>query len=114
VSGDTKLGQLVPKKGSTFLYEYDFGDSWLHELVLEDMIEPKAGKTRAVCLGGERACPPEDCGGTYGYAELLEVIRDPDHEEYLDTITWLGGHFDPDEFDTEAVNQRLSSMHLRG
>jgi len=108
-----KLERLVPKKGSTFLYEYDFGDSWVHELLLEDILKRDPGKRYPACLAGERACPPEDCGGTYGYVELLEIISDPEHEEYLDTMTWLGGHFEPALFDIEAVNHKLHSMRLR-
>jgi len=108
-----KLERLVPKKGSTFLYEYDFGDSWVHELLLEDILKRDPGKRYPACLAGERACPPEDCGGIYGYVELLEIISDPKHEEYLDTMTWLGGHFEPDLFDIEAVNHKLHSMRLR-
>jgi hypothetical protein len=108
----TKLGQLVTKKGSTFLYEYDFGDGWLHELVVEDILEHKPGIRYPACLAGERACPPEDCGGIDGYQELLEIMTDPDHEEYPDMMTWLGGHFDPDWFDVEIVNQKLRSMRV--
>lgn len=102
-----KLERLVPKKGSIFLYEYDFGDSWVHELMVEDILKPDPGKRYPTCLAGERACPPEDCGGTYGYAELLGIIGDPEHEQYLDTMTWLGGHYQPDFFDIETVNQKL-------
>jgi hypothetical protein len=108
----TQLGRLVTKKGSTFLYEYDFGDSWLHELVVEDILEHKPGIRYPACLAGERACPPEDCGGIYGYAELLEVMNDPEHEEYPDTMTWLGGRFDPEAFDLKAVNNKLRSMRV--
>lgn len=108
-----KLGQLVREKGARFLYQYDFGDGWMHKLVVEDILEREAGKPDLACLAGDRACPPEDCGGTRGYAEMLEVIGDPDHEEYLDTMTWLGGRFDPDTFDVEAVDGKLRSMRMR-
>ena len=108
----TKLGQLVTKKGDVFLYEYDFGDSWIHELVVEDISKRELGKRYPTCLTGKRACPPEDCGGTYGYAELLKMISDPEHEQYLDMMTWLGGHFDPDSFDVELVNLKLRSMRV--
>jgi hypothetical protein len=107
-----KLGRLVTKKGDVFLYEYDFGDSWDHMLLVEDILEYEPHNRYPVCLTGKRACPPEDCGGTHGYAELLEIITDPDHEEYLDMMTWLGGHFDADSFDVEVVNQKLRSMRV--
>ncbi|MCJ7764080.1 MAG: plasmid pRiA4b ORF-3 family protein, partial [Dehalococcoidales bacterium] len=86
---------------------------WLGPYALiDDILEHEPHKRYPICLTGERACPPEDCGGTYRYAELLKSITDPDHEEYLDMMTWLGGHFDPDSFDAEIVNQRLRSMHV--
>ncbi len=108
----TKLERLVINKGSTFLYEYDFGDSWIHELVVEDILDPESGQY-PVCLAGERACPPEDCGGPHGYAELLGIISNPEHEEYLDTMTWLGGQFYPASFSLDKVNRNLSVMRLR-
>jgi hypothetical protein len=108
----TKLERLVINKGSTFLYEYDFGESWIHELVVEDILEPSS-QQYPVCLAGERACPPEDCGGPYGYAELLGIISNPEHEEYLDTMAWLGGKFSPATFSFEKVNRYLETMRLR-
>jgi hypothetical protein len=108
----TKLGRLVTKKGSTFLYEYDFGDNWIHEIVVEDILEHEPSRRYPTCLAGERACPPEDSGGTYGYAKLLGIIRDPDHEQYMDTMTWLGSRFDPDTFDLKTINNKLRSMWL--
>ena len=108
----TKLRQLITKKGDVFLYDYDFGDSWDHMLLVEDILEYEPHKRYPICLTGERACPPEDCGGTYGYAELLEVISDPEHEDYPDTMTWLGGHFDPEAFGLKAVNNKLRSMRV--
>jgi len=75
-------------------------------------LESEHGKPYPTCLAGERACPPEDCGGTYGYAELLEIISDPEHEEYLDTMTWLGGDFHPEAFEMKAVNNKLHSMRV--
>jgi hypothetical protein len=67
-----------------------------------------------LCLGGERACPPEDSGGVQGYYQTLEILRNPRHEEYQDTKTWIesmtGGPFDPDAFDVEAVNGALKGL----
>jgi len=108
----TKLRHVVTRKGEAFQYEYDFGDAWTHMLLIEDIFEREPGKQYPVCLSGERVCPPEDCGGTHGYAELLEIIKNPYHEQYLDMMTWLGGHFDPDSFDIELVNRKLRSMHV--
>jgi hypothetical protein len=84
-------------------YNYDFGDDWNHEVVLEKILPKETGKKYPICLDGERACPPEDCGGVWGYEDLLETIRNPDHEEYENMMTWLGRGFDPDYFDPEKV-----------
>ena len=65
-----------------FFYDYDFGDDWNHEVVVEEVTSWPSGLKHAVCLDGQRACPPEDVGGTPGYAEFLEVLADPDHEEH--------------------------------
>jgi len=89
--------------GTRATYEYDFGDGWVHEIELEGSDRRKAGTKYPRCLGGERACPPEDCGGPGGYAELLETIADPNHEEYASTMAWLGGRFDPDAFTPRRV-----------
>jgi hypothetical protein len=109
----TKLWEVVTKGGSTFQYEYDFGDSWIHMLLIEGILEGEPGKLYPVCLAGERACPPEDCGGTYGYADLLEIIKNPNDEQYQDMMTWLGGRFDPEAFDIDIVNVKLSAIRLR-
>jgi len=69
-----KLGQVITVKGSAFEYEYDFGDGWIHNLIVEDISEPVTGAMYPICLDGERACPPEDCGGPFGYSRLLGVM----------------------------------------
>ena len=94
-----------------FVYEYDFGDSWEHEVVVEEVSRASQGLKHAVCLDGQNACPPEDCGGVPGYAELLEVLGDPDHEDHAQSLQWVGGAFDPAAFDLAGVNVAL--QHLR-
>jgi hypothetical protein len=104
------VADIAPATGDRFVYEYDFGDGWEHELLVEKMREPEPGATYPVCLTGRRACPPEDVGGIWGYADLLRILSDPDdsqHEEYLD---WVGGEFDPDEFDAAEVNAALERL----
>ena len=91
---------LVNRKAK---YEYDFGDSWDHSLILEKILPLGKGLELPTCLGGRRACPPEDCGGIWGYQELLEILSDPDREEYPETSEWVGGSFDADRFDRSAV-----------
>jgi Plasmid pRiA4b ORF-3-like protein len=94
-----------------FSYEYDFGDSWQHEVVVEDFVRTPRGLKHAVCIDGQNACPPEDCGGVGGYAELLEVLADPEHEEHDHLLSWVGGTFDAIFFDLAGVNVAL--QHVR-
>jgi len=103
----TRLQEVVSRPKGKFVYEYDFGDSWEHEVVLEKILPPESGTTYPVCVEGKRACPLEDCGGIWGYADLLDTIEDPNHPEHEDMREWLGGDFDPEKFDVEAVNKKL-------
>ena len=106
-SHTTRLSKVVSNEKAEFVYEYDFGDSWQHKLLIEKILLAQPGKQYPTCLGGKRACPPEDCGGIWGYAHLLEVIQNPLHEEHEEMMEWLGGQFDPEEFDLQEVNWRL-------
>lgn len=97
----------VAPPGTRFVYQYDFGDSWEHEVVVERVEKVPAGDPgadRPVCLSGQRACPPEDCGGVWGYEHLLEVLADPVHDEYADMLEWVGDGHDPEQFDPADVN----------
>lgn len=85
------------------IYEYDFGDDWQHAVVLERITPRDASAKYPVCLAGRRACPPEDCGGIWGYERFLEIIQDPTHEQHEDMMVWSGGAFDPERFDKRAV-----------
>ena len=105
-----RLDQILSVPGKKIVYEYDFGDGWEHTIMLEKILAPDSKARYPRCLDGARACPPEDCGGIYGYADFLEAIRDPNHEEHEGMIEWIGGEFDPEEFDLEAVNQSLKSI----
>ena len=104
------LEDVAASKGLRFVYEYDMGDGWEHEVRIEAIQEGTAGKVR--CLEGERSCPPEDCGGPYGYEELLEIILDPKHPEYVDKREWLGEGFNPEEFDLDRVNRQLGRLKV--
>lgn len=88
-------------------YEYDFGDGWEHVLTVEKVLKTGAYQT-PVCLKGARSCPPEDCGGAWGYENLLKILKDPEHEEYEQWKTWLPEDFDPEHFDLAEVNSALS------
>jgi hypothetical protein len=105
-----RLNQIVTGEGAKFAYEYDFGDSWEHILLLEKVLEPESGQQYPVCVKGERACPPEDVGGVWSYEGFLEAIGDPDHPEHEDYMEWIGGEFDAEEFDLDAVNSALRAL----
>jgi len=105
-----KLGEVVPRQGRKFTYEYDFGDCWEHQLVVEAILPAAPGVHYPVCLAGARACPPEDCGGSPGYEHLLEVLQNPQDAEYEELLEWVGGPFDPEAFDVETVNRQLRRM----
>ena len=102
-----QLRDIVKRRGSRFIYEYDFGDSWIHELEVVQVKPLEKGARYPVCLGGERAGPPDDCGGVWGYDNLLQAIADPKHEDHDDLLEWLGGEFDPVAFDLDEVNTAL-------
>lgn len=106
----TPLRKIAPEAGAVFLYEYDFGDSWQHRIVVEKVLPPEPGIAYPRCVAGKRACPPEDCGGIWGYQEFLEAIRDPEHPEHEAMLKWVGGAFDPEAFDLRAVNEGLANL----
>jgi hypothetical protein len=102
-----RLNQITGHEGFKFRYEYDFGDSWVHEVLVEKILSTQPGQEYPVCIKGRGACPPEDVGGIWGYYHFLEAIADPDHEEHDEYLEWVGGEFDPAMFDLEDVNRAL-------
>lgn len=96
----TKISEIVPKDGKRFqfVYEYDFGDSWQHEVLFEGCLKAVKGGKYPLCVEGERKCPPEDVGGVSGYSRFLEAIANPNHERHDELVEWAGD-FDPEEFD---------------
>ena len=106
--GKYRLGDLIKQKGRTFHYLYDFGDYWMHELVLEESRYFNPEQVFKVnCLEGERACPPEDVGGVSGYFEFCLIMGDPNHEEHESIKIWAGGDFDIERFDSGIINREL-------
>lgn len=103
----TKLRSVLTRLGATMRYEYDFGDCWEHEIILEGMFLAEEAVIYPRCIAGARAAPPEDCGGVPGYKELLEILEDPDHEEYEHMVQWTGGGFDPEACDLDDINWAL-------
>ena len=96
-----------------FVYEYDFGDSWEHDVVVESVLLNDHGLKFGVCVDGANACPPEDCGGTGGYEELLEALADPSSDDRRELVAWVGGSFDASAFDLADANVRLQAIHVR-
>ena len=100
-----RLNEVLHHPKDRMAYEYDFGDSWEHELVLEKIV-PRAPKVRyPVVTGGKRACPPEDVGGVWGYGHLLEAVSDSQHPDHEDMVEWSGEGFNPEAFDVGAANR---------
>lgn len=105
-----KLNQIIPGEKFRFIYEYDFGDSWEHILLVEKILPAEEKVYYPRCITGERACPPEDIGGIFGYYRFLEILKDPDHPEYEEMKDWVGEDFDPEKFDIEKVNRKLHKI----
>jgi hypothetical protein len=97
-----KICNYFTAENSSATYRYDFGDQWEHIVDMERILPRQEGPYPR-CTGGERACPPEDCGGVWGYMRLLEILKTPDHEEYEDMVEWAGEDFDPEHFDVSEV-----------
>ena len=108
------LAAVAPSRGSRLRYIYDFGDDWQHDIRIERILARQEGRVYPACVEGRRACPPEDCGGSPGYAHLLKVLCNPRHPEYGPSSEWFGGSFDPEAFDLEGVNSRLSHLPTDG
>jgi hypothetical protein len=105
-----RLSRLNLEVKDKFLYTYDFGDTWEHTILIEKILPVDEKAKYPTCLGGKRSCPPEDCGGPWGYMGLLDVLQDPDHPEYEDSMAWLGEDFDSELFDAELINFRLDRI----
>ena len=93
--------------GYQMLYEYDFGDGWEHVVLVEKILPMTPDAKLPVCIKGKRACPPEDVGGVWGYEQLLEAIKDPNHPEHEMYTEWIDGDFDSEVFDKDVVNAML-------
>ncbi|MEI6633896.1 MAG: plasmid pRiA4b ORF-3 family protein [Chlamydiota bacterium] len=103
------LSRVVTRAKQKFVYEYDFGDSWEHEVMVEKMLPIDLQAKYPACLAGARACPPEDCGSFPGYYDILEALKAPKKtEEQKELLEWLVGGYDPERFDLDAVNRRLA------
>jgi hypothetical protein len=93
-----------------FLYTYDFGDDWRHEIVVEQALPAEPGAEYPLLVAGERRCPPEDCGGPPGYEAFLAAVTDPSHPKHEAALDWYGETYDPDDIEREIVDIQLSRI----
>ena len=109
-----KLSAVADWPADKIRYEYDFGDSWEHDVMVEAVQPAEPGVAYPRCTAGKRAGPPEDCGGIWGYYDLLNSLANPRHENHAQVLWWLGiesaAEFDPDHFDLNAANNALASI----
>jgi hypothetical protein len=110
---NAQLRQLLEQPGDRMQYTYDFGDGWEHDIVLEKRLDPDPEAQIPACLAGKGACPPEDCGGPWSYAELKEILDDRSHGDHADMLDWLGldsaENFDPAACDLVEINEVLET-----
>jgi hypothetical protein len=102
-----KLKNVLPAPGSKIVYEYDFGDSWGHVILLEAIEKPEPEILYPRVIKGKGACPPEDCGGIWGYMDLLEILKNKKHPQHKEMKEWVGGNIDPTAFDMQQINEEL-------
>jgi hypothetical protein len=103
------LNALVKSGVARFAYTYDFGDGWQHAIVVEGRQPPDEGRTYPACIAGKRRCPPEDCGGPWGYRDLLAILADPSQPDHAEQLEWIGGAFDPEDFSVAAADAMLAA-----
>jgi len=112
--GRITLARVLGEPGDRLIYTYDFGDDWDHDVVLEQELPTEPGARYPRCVAGKGACPPEDCGGPWGYADLRALLADPTADGHDEMLEWLGvasaAEFDPAAFDVDAVNESLASL----
>lgn len=118
------LSDVLPHVGARLTYTYDFGDDWVHEVFVKEFRQSKGRRVRA--LGGARAAPPEDCGGTAGYERLLHALAHPNHRDHGELTDWVvdlrdelsayderfEGEFDPEDFDLRATDRALAKIYV--
>jgi hypothetical protein len=107
------LNALVKSGVSRFSYTYDFGDTWEHQVLIEKAAPSDKTKPHPTCIAGKRNCPPEDCGGVWGYTDLLEILANPAHPEHEERLEWLGGEFDPEAFSVADTDAALAAAFGR-
>ena len=107
-SGGLRLADLAAQRVKRIDYLYDFGDGWQHTLRLEKLVAAEPGAAYPRLVDGAGRCPPEDCGGVWGFYAKLEALADPDHPDHDDVTDWMGGPFDPADMDRAEIDERLA------
>jgi len=107
-----RINEILQFVKNTIIYEYDFGDGWMHEILLEKFVKEDKNVRYPVCIAGKYNCPPEDVGGTGGYMDLIRIMKNPNHKEYESYIKWLGGKYDYTDFDINNVNKELTKRNF--
>lgn len=105
-----RLNKIAPQEGAKFTYEYDFGDGWEHTILVEKILDPEPDARYPRCVAGRMACPPEDCGGIWGYYGLLDTLADPKAPDHAELVEWIGGEFDPTAFSPDEVNAEFEMI----
>jgi hypothetical protein len=108
-SRKVKLNSLLKKEKDKIKYEYDFGDDWQHDILLEKILPLDKTMPIPSCIDGKGNCPPEDCGGIRGFEEIKTILANSKHKQYEEIMEWLGGEFDPDYFDKNEINEMLKT-----
>jgi len=106
------VSQILTKEQACIIYEYDLGDSWTHKIELKKILPADPNARQARCLRGEKACPPEDCGGIWGYTDMLETLRNAKNSDKKEILAWLGNDFNPDYFNIDEINGLLRHLSL--
>ncbi len=108
------LGALGLKRAQLLEYTYDFGDDWVHDITVVTVTSINPDQFYPVCTGGARACPPEDSGGPFSYADLIRILQNPEDPQYAQYADWMPEGFNPECFDLRATNRILMLAFARG
>lgn len=107
-ASSTRLVSVLPRVKAKIKYEYDFGDGWVHDVILEKKLTFDSDQQLPTCLTGRRGCPPEDVGGVWGYRRFLDIYHDEHHSEHDEMLEWVGDYYHPENLDVEEINAILS------
>ena len=105
------LDDIIANQKKKFSYEYDFGDGWKHQIIVEQFLPRESSKSYPICIDGKLNCPPEDCGGVAGFYQFLDIIEDNTHPDHDEMFEWIGGHYNVEYFDKEEINNKLKLLN---